>query len=99
MISRAIASLLAEVRARHGKTSVSPCESYDDGHGVYFKVAGIPATFSAHTQDGTLPEGYFDVQVEGIPPGDYLYTEVVGVDAFLELLERFLGPVSEWPTQ
>ena len=68
-----------------------------DGHGTGFKIIGIPATFSVHTRDGSLPQGHFDVQIEGVPPGEYLYTNVVSLDAFLAIVERMAGPRSHWP--
>ena len=49
------------------------------------------------TLDGTLPPDTFDVQVEGIPPGDYVYVTTVSLAGLLRLVERLGGPPSQWP--
>jgi hypothetical protein len=98
MSSPAIERLLFEVRQRYGASALSPYgSSSEEVHGTCFIIAGIPATFSVHTQDGELPEGYYDIQIEGIPPGEYVYTEVVTLETFLELVARVSGPETQWP--
>lgn len=77
--------------------AVSLLGAHDEEHGTYFKLTGIPATFSVYTREGTLPAGYFDIQIEGVPPGDYLYTDVVSGATLLELVNRLRGPESQWP--
>jgi hypothetical protein len=93
MRSQEIQKLIDEVQASYGVVTL-----YSSGeHGTFFKVMDIPATFSVHTQDGTLPSGQYDIQIEGIPPGDYVYPSVVSLDAFLKLIMKFRGPQSNWP--
>ena len=53
--------------------------------------------FSALTLDGKLPSGRYDIQIEGLPPGNYVYTAEVDLDAFLELVARMLGREDQWP--
>lgn len=65
-------------------------------HGVAFKLMGIPASFSVHTENGSLKDCY-EVQVEGVPPGDYAYTDEVSLHDFLELISRYRQSPDEWP--
>jgi hypothetical protein len=55
------------------------------------------ATFSVVTLNGTLPPGRFDIQIEGIPPGEYLYQDEVSLDVLLNLIEVMAGPKESWP--
>ncbi len=66
-------------------------------HGTCFRITGVPVTFSVHTQEGRLPSSEYDIQIEGVPPGDYIYTAVVTLDTFLELVARIRSPVDQWP--
>jgi hypothetical protein len=98
--SEAIKLLLAEIRSRYGDRSLSFYGTSEDEHdGTCFRITGIPMTFSVHTRAGTLPEGHYDVQIEGTPPGDYLYTNVVNLDTFIKLVSAYAGPQHEWPSK
>ncbi len=85
------------------ETTYGPIELYgsipSEEHGTCFKVAGIPATFSVDTLDGTLPPGRYDVQIDGIPLVSYIYTAEVSLSGFLELLSQMRGPIDEWPLE
>lgn len=70
--------------------------SPEEVHGVCFKLKGINATFSASTLDGGLKKTY-DVQIEGIPPGDYVFTAELQLSDFMLLIEKFKQPISMWP--
>jgi hypothetical protein len=48
-------------------------------------------------RDGKLPPGSHDVQIERAPPGDFIYTSVVPLDRFLELIARMQDPEDQWP--
>jgi len=84
----------------------SVCENYGsieyygssqrEEHGVGFKIPGIKATFSVLTLDGALKDS-FDIQIEGVPSGDYVYTGEVSLQEFIDLVARFDGPEDEWP--
>jgi len=65
-------------------------------HGVGFKLKGIPASFSAHSEYGGLKDCY-NIQVEGVPPGNYAYADEVSLDDFLELISRYRQSPEEWP--
>jgi hypothetical protein len=96
MRSAVIQKLIDAVEAAYGP--VTPYGSNpSEEHGTCFKIAGTPATFSVLTLEGTLPPGQFDIQIEGVPPGDYIYTAVVSLDEFLELVSRFGHSKDEWP--
>lgn len=64
--------------------------------GIGFTLKGIPASFSALANDGTLTDCY-DVQIEGQPPGQYVYTAEVSLPDFLDLISLYFQPASEWP--
>lgn len=69
----------------------------DEIHGTGFVIKGVPATFSVQTQEGQLPTDQYDVQIESNPPGDYVYTDVVSLEAFIALVEKICGPEKDWP--
>jgi hypothetical protein len=98
MQSESIRRLRAAVDGIYGSGAVSLYgSSEDEEHGTAFTLAGIPATFSVYTRDGALADGEYDVQIESVPPGDYLYTDVVTLERFLELVARVVGPPDQWP--
>jgi hypothetical protein len=96
MRSDEIQKLIDAVQAAHGVVSLYGSDPSEE-HGTCFRLMDIPATFSVHTQEGTLPSGHYDIQIEGMPPGDYIYTSVVSLDAFLKLIMRVLAPQEKWP--
>tara|TARA_R110001592_G_scaffold360807_1_gene669875 strand:+ start:1219 stop:1509 length:291 start_codon:yes stop_codon:yes gene_type:complete len=65
-------------------------------HGACFKLTGINATFSISTLDATLTNT-IDVQIEGIPAGDYLFTTETTHQKFIELIKKYKGPETQWP--
>lgn len=100
MPSESIELLKARLVDRFGKDEVAFWGMDPDyQHGTYFDIKGIPASFSVHTQEGTLAPGFYDIQIEDDPPGDYAYTDVVSLEQFLELVELICGPVENWPLQ
>jgi hypothetical protein len=70
--------------------------SIKEEHGTCFKLQGIKATFSVSTLDGSLVDSY-DVQIEGIPAGDYVYTAELTLSKFLQLIVLFEKSEAEWP--
>ena len=96
MRSSEIQRLVDAVEAIYGPTKLYG-SSPDEKHGTCFKINAVPATFSVLTLDGSLPSGRYDIQIEGSPPGDYLYASEVTLDTFLELISRMTGPADEWP--
>ena len=84
----------------------SVCENYgfieyygsspEEENGACFTIPEIKATFSVLTLDGALKDSY-DIQIEGIPPGEYLYTSEVSLHEFIELISKFNGADSTWP--
>ena len=65
-------------------------------HGVGFKLKGISASFSVTTLKGDLSTTY-DIQVEGIPAGDYFYADEVNLTEFIELISKYEGSEAQWP--
>jgi len=96
MRSPAIQTLVDELETRYGAVTLHGSDP-SEVHGTCFTVAGVPATFSVHTQDGKLPSGEYDIQIEGMPLGDYLFSSVVSLGKFLELVESLRGPDEQWP--
>jgi hypothetical protein len=96
MRSGSIQNVIDAVEALHGPVTLYGSDPSEE-HGTCFKIAGVPATFSVITQDGRLPTGQYDVQIEGVPPGDYLYTSIVSLESLLNLITRVKGPENQWP--
>ncbi len=96
MRSRQIQKLIDAVETAHGSVTLYGSDPSEE-HGTCFKIAGVPVTFSVHTQEGRLPSGEYDIQIEGVPAGDYIYTSIVTLDTFLELVARVRGPVDGYP--
>jgi len=99
MKSSSIETLLGRVRAALGADGILPyADSPDDPHGTCFLLNGVPAMFSVLTNEGSLPEGQYDIQVEDYPLMDYLYMDVVTLDRFMEVLSIVsTRPKAEWP--
>ncbi len=96
MSSPEIQRLVDAVEEAHGQVELygsSPSEE----HGTCFKIARVPATFSVITLEGTLPSGTYDIQIEGSPPGDYLFTAQVSLEGFLKLVAQMCRSEDEWP--
>lgn len=66
-------------------------------HGFAFTIDKIAAVFSAIASEGSLPPNRFDVQIESLPPGDYIYTAELALDELLEVIEVISGPRVKWP--
>lgn len=96
MRSKEIQRMLDSVEERYGSVKLYG-SSPDEEHGTCFVADGVSATFSLLTFDGSLPADTFDLQVEGIPPGDYLYRARVSTAELLQLMERFGEGLSRWP--
>lgn len=96
MPSREIQKLIDAVELVHGPITLYGSSS-SESHGTGFTIAGVPATFSVLTLDGTLPPGQYNIQIEGLPQGDYVYVDEVDLNAFLELVSRIRGPEDQWP--
>jgi hypothetical protein len=96
MRSHEIQKVIDAVEAAHGSVALYGSDRSEE-HGTCFTITGVPATFSVHTQEGTLAPGHYNIQIEGRPPGDYVYISVVSLDAFLELVDRVRGPEAQWP--
>ena len=96
MRSQEIQKLIDAVESLHGPVELYGSDPSEE-HGTCFTIAGVPATFSVITLEGRLPSGRYDVQIEGSPPGDYIYISEVSLDEFLELVARMGGPQERWP--
>lgn len=70
--------------------------SAEEVHGAYFRLNGIPVSVSVLTDDGRLPFGRYDIQIESVPPGDYVFCDEVALDEFVGLIERFTNPPDTW---
>jgi hypothetical protein len=97
MSDESVGNLHSALDCRYGHRVQPYGSTRKEEHGFGFTVQGIPATFSAVTRDGTLPLNRFDVQIESLPPGNYLYTAEIGLEEFLNLIELFAGPPGQWP--
>jgi len=94
---RAIRDLLLLVEERFGHDQVALL-SESDPHSLWFRLNSVAATISIHTQEGSLPPTILDVQVEGLPPGEYLLTDVVSVQTLFAFICRIASsPEEKWP--
>jgi hypothetical protein len=91
-----IEKLIVAVEAVHGPVTLYGSDPSEE-HGTCFRIPGAPATLSAHTQDGRLPSGRYDIQIESVPPGEYIHTSVVSLEELLTLIDRLRGPRVHWP--
>ncbi len=70
--------------------------SSEEEHATCFKLQDIQATFSVSTLDDGLTDSY-DIQIEGIPAGDYVFTAELTLPKFLQLIILFEKSEAEWP--
>jgi hypothetical protein len=96
MRSGEIQKLIDAVEAVYGPVKLYGSDPSEE-HGTCFKIPGASATLSAHTQEGELPPGQYDIQIEDQPPGDYVYTSVVSLETLLKLIVRVRGSEHQWP--
>ncbi|AZZ91823.1 hypothetical protein EUZ85_14225 [Hahella sp. KA22] len=94
MHSQQIQKLIDAVRKEFGEIHYFG-SSKEERHGVGFAISDVKATFSISTLGGDLKSSY-DIQVEGIPAGEYIFTNEVSLGEFLNLVKIFRGPESEW---
>ena len=90
-----IEKLLDSVTKKYGGFEYYGSSTAEE-HGTCFKLQGILATFSIHTQDSALKYTY-DVQIEGIPPGEYIYTCEASLLDLMELISKFEQSEEKWP--
>lgn len=93
--NKLINELLTALRARFGEDALIPYGEVSWDHAVGFRIRGVDATFSVLTEHS--PEGVFDIQIEGIPLGEYVYCDDATVDQLVELAVIFSGPRKQWP--
>jgi hypothetical protein len=65
--------------------------------GASFTIDQIEATFS-FVCGGDLPPGIYSVQVEGVPPGDYIFIAEVSFSEIGALIDSFMDAPDKWPT-
>ena len=98
MHSKEIVLLIEKVKEIYGENSVKYYgSSIEELHGVGFRINNVKATYSIHTQDGALPSGIYDIQIESYPPGEYLYTDIVQLEELMKLIAIINGPEESWP--
>jgi hypothetical protein len=90
-----VVTLIEVLRSKYGVTYVPYGTSDEEENGTGFRIIDIPVTFSVVLAEG---HGEYDIQIESYPPRDYIYTDVVGLDALMELIEKYRSPIGVWPT-
>lgn len=99
MADPALSSLLQRLFDIYGEARITPygVGSFVD-RTINFRIVGVPATFSVLVgPEYDLKACEYDVQIEGRPPGDYVFADVVTLDGVLELVRRVCGPPDGWP--
>jgi hypothetical protein len=91
-----IIELIDSLKRKYGESYTPYGTSDEEEEGTGFRITGVEATFSALCLEET-PKGMYDIQIESYPPGDYLYNDVVDLDGFLRLIERYRAPIDVWP--
>lgn len=91
-----IVELIAKLKRVFGESYVPYGTSDEEERGTGFRIAGIEATFSALCLEET-PKGMYDIQIESYPPGDYIYNDIIDLDSFLALIEKYRAPLNAWP--
>ncbi|MBR7801721.1 hypothetical protein [Undibacterium fentianense] len=86
MRSHEIQKLIDAVELEYG-TIILYGSIAKEEHGTCFMIKDVHATFSVNTNDGELPSGQYDIQIESQPAGDYIYTAAVSLDSFLGLVK------------
>jgi hypothetical protein len=90
-------NLVAALERAYPGAIVPYGSSMREEHGVAFRIAAVPATFSAITLDGSMSLDTYDVQIESYPPGEYIYTAQVSLAELLALIQRHFEPAETWP--
>ena len=97
MRSCEIQRLIDSVEQRYGSITLYGSNELEE-HGTCFTLQGIPATFSVLTLEGALPPDRFDIQIEGQPPGYYMFNlKLCSGAQLLQIIERFKLPTEDWP--
>ena len=96
MRSHEIKNLIDAVETEYGAVALYGSHVTEE-HGTCFKIQHVQATFSVHTQDGELPSDQYDIQIEGAPAGDYIYTAIVSLGSFLNLVKQMHESIDKWP--
>jgi len=96
MRSTQIQNLIAQVEKIYGPITLYGSQE-DEQLGTCFFLENISATFSVLTLDGKMPKDTFSIQVEGRPPGDYIYTDDLSLDDFLKIISIYKKPNDDWP--
>ncbi len=88
--------LIASLKRKYGESYIPYGTSDEEEEGTGFRIAGVEATFSALCLE-KAPKGMYDIQIESYPPGDYLHNDVVDLNGFLSLIEKYRAPLNVWP--
>ena len=96
MKNHRIVELVARLRRKYGETYVPYGTSEDEEQGTGFRITDIEATFSASCLNDSNT-GFYDIQIESYPPGDYLYTDRVSLADILSLVEQYRVAMNDWP--
>lgn len=85
------------MRGTYGAAAVRPYGDTLDVDDTGFTIEGVPATFSVIIGPET-PGDHYDVQIESLPPGDYIHMATVEVREFEALVKRIASsPRERWP--
>ena len=91
-----IVELIACLGRKYGETYVPYGTSENEERGTGFRITGIEATFSALCLTDT-PSGFYDIQIESYPPGDYVYIGRVNLADILSLVRKCKATMNDWP--
>ena len=93
MHCRLIKLLLDKIVRKYGDFQYYGSNS-EELNGVGFTVNDLDVTFSVVWEP---KKGLYDVQIESVPPGDYIYLGQFSLDDFLTAMDLYSTPESDWP--
>jgi hypothetical protein len=96
MPNPSVSRLLDQLKASYGSRLEPYGRNFQEEHGVGFRIAGVPATFSIATDDGRFAFGRYEVQIESYPPGDAIYIAGADLEELLSLVRKIES--GAWPS-
>lgn len=91
-----ISELVGTLKNKYKESFIPYGTNDEEANGTGFIIQDIEAIFSVVILEETMA-GYFDVQIESNPPGDYVYNVEIDAPGFINLIEHYRKPTDQWP--
>ena len=97
MRNKNVQKLIDAVESLYGPVSLYGSNELEENE-TCFIVEHIKVTFSVIMNTQNLETVTFSIQIEGQPPGDYLYAlDECSQENFLQLVKNYKKPMEQWP--